>query len=122
MAGYIYAEFGSPVSDSGELESVSLGVSHAVAAGGAPQKAQVHDAHFTISIGDGWLFDVLWQACVSGNRFNQVVIYFYQSEDSLYPYLTYTMKNVYVAQCSVHGNQASIGLNFDSVTWAYNKK
>ena len=116
----IYVEFSKPLDAYCEAMSVQLGVNSKTTsvtgmggASGGSSRAQLNDINFTKQRDS--LSDKLWRHCVSGTTFRTVWVEFYRTDDSEYPYYTYTLTDVVISGVSSNNQAESLSLNFSAV-------
>ncbi len=106
----VYVEFSGPIDDYCEVSSLSFGMQASVV-GNAGRSAQRHDVSFAKKADS--LSSAIWRACALGTSFDTVWVEYYRGEDI---YSVYTLSDVLVSSCSVHGSTEHISLDYKSLT------
>ena len=109
-----FMEFGKPLEDSCDLESMSVGMSVQLPARGLLRRVQRHDVSIVKQSDD--VTTELLGYLTSGREIDEAAIEVYRDEDSAAPSLVYLLKKIQVTSIHSMGGHDHVGLNCATVT------
>lgn len=113
---WVYVEFSDPIDDYVEVELITVSNRYSpLHAGGAVGRAQAPGLSFKTV--DSYLKKDLSQACILGEKFAKVVVYFYNDGGDLY--LLYKLTDAMITSVQTSGGKTSASVNFATYSAKY---